>query len=81
MAKQRKKRRRISVTGSLVSRWREHRGLSRAAVGDAAGVSASAVGLWESGVIAPEERRLLPLARVFRVTLAEFYAGPPEAHT
>jgi transcriptional regulator with XRE-family HTH domain len=60
----------------MVGAWRKSRAWSHADLAERVGVSRPAVAQWESGRTSPSESNIRALARVFGVSVADFYRGP-----
>ena len=63
------------VTGAIIRRLREERGLTQAQLAEALMVSDKAVSKWETGKGCPDISLLEPIARVFDVSVAELLSG------
>lgn len=66
------------MTGRMVRRWRQQKCWSHADLAKKLGVSRPCIAQWEAGKTAPAESRLRDLARVFGVSVPDFYRGPTE---
>jgi transcriptional regulator with XRE-family HTH domain len=53
--------------GTLIKRYRERADLSQRALGEAVGVSATAIHAWETGTTIPDRSRVATLAAVLRI--------------
>ncbi len=60
----------------MVKRWRESRAWTHDDLAKRLKVSRPCIAQWECGRTAPAESRLKDLARIFGVTVADFYRGP-----
>lgn len=67
--------------GERIKRWRKARGLTRRQLADLLGVTAAAVHQWEStgpDRTLPLARRLPDIAKVFGLSIGEFYGAIPK---
>lgn len=60
-----------------LTRWREHRGMTKSALASAADTTPQAVGRIESGESAPSVEMLERLVAAMKLTMAEFYGRIP----
>lgn len=60
-----------------IASWRKARGLTQPALASAAGVSVSAVSLWEAGKSSPSQEHLQAIVDLFGLTMARFYGRVP----
>ncbi|GGB15208.1 hypothetical protein GCM10011492_01120 [Flexivirga endophytica] len=67
----------LEAVGPRLRQLREQRGLTLADVGRATGVAVSTLSRLESGGRRPTLELLLPLAKIYRVTLDELVDAPP----
>ena len=63
------------VTGAIIRRLREERGLTQAQLAEALMVSDKAVSKWETGKGCPDISLLEPIARAFDVSVTELLSG------
>lgn len=63
--------------GARIARWRRSRGLTQRVLAQAAGVTVSAVSLWESGG-SPSQSSLEAVVAVLGLTMAQFYGPLPK---
>lgn len=64
-----------SVTGRLIAYWRGVRGLSRAQLAAAIGVSRPAVIQWETGKTSPTDANVRAAAAAFGLDMVAFYSA------
>ncbi len=61
--------------GNFLYALRKEKGMTQADLAQALGVTNKAVSKWETGEAMPETGLLLPLSRIFGVTVDELLAG------
>jgi len=61
-----------------LTRWREHKGLTKAALASTAGTTPQAVGRIEAGDSDPSLEMLTKLVSAMKLTMAEFYGPLPK---
>jgi len=62
-----------------IAAWRKARGLTQADLAEAAGVTASAVCLWEAGKSSPSQSHLAAIVDRLGLSIARFYGRVPKA--
>ena len=65
----------MSAFGDFLYELRKEKGMTQAELAEALGVTNKAVSKWETGEAMPETSLLLPISRIFGVTVDELLAG------
>lgn len=65
----------MNTFGDFLYTLRKEKGMTQAELASALGVTNKAVSKWETGEAMPETAQLLPIARIFGVTVDELLAG------
>lgn len=65
----------MSNFGEFLYSLRKEKGITQAELADKLGVTNKAVSKWETGEAMPETSQLLPISRIFNVTVDELLAG------
>ena len=60
-----------------IAAWRSAKRLTQRALAEAAGVTVSAVSLWESGDATPSQAHLAKVVETFGLTMQRFYGRMP----
>ena len=61
-----------------IQRWREHKGVTQAALAKSLGISPSAVAQWELGDTKPSVGHLDKLVTALGITMERFYGNVPK---
>ncbi|MBQ0083420.1 MAG: helix-turn-helix domain-containing protein [Clostridiales bacterium] len=63
------------ITGAMIKRLREEKGLTQSALADLLGVSGKAVSKWETGKGYPDISLIEPIAKILGISVIELMAG------